>query len=120
MFSASFVQAATCKGVDRRSADVARERKEDRMSELRNNRERSRYEMEEDGLTAYADYRLQDARLYVDYVFAPPELRGKGAAGRLMAALAADARHKGLKITPVCGYAAAWLRRSAEFRGLVA
>jgi len=90
------------------------------MSELRNDRDRSRYEMDEQGLTSYADYRMQGDRLYVDYVFAPPSLRGTGAAGRLMAALAADARRQGLKITPICGYAAAWLRRSKEFRDLVA
>lgn len=90
------------------------------MSELRNNQERSRYEMVEQGLTSYADYRLEGDRLYVDYVFAPPELRGTGASGRLMAALAAEARKRGLTITPICGYAAAWLRRSHEFRDLVA
>lgn len=78
-----------------------------------------RYEMDEGGLTAYADYRKQGDRLYIDYVFAPPELRGTGASGRLMAALSADARAKGLKITPICGYAAAWLRRSEEFGDLV-
>ena len=90
------------------------------MSELRNNREQSRYEMDEAGATSFADYRLQGERMYIDYVFAPPQLRGTGAAGRLMAALAAEARDKRLKITPICGYAAAWLRRSHEFRDLVA
>jgi predicted GNAT family acetyltransferase len=90
------------------------------MSELRNNREQSRYEMEEGGLVSFADYRQQGDRLFVDYVFSPPALRGTGAAGRLMTALAADARSQGLKITPICGYAAAWLRRSHEFRDLVA
>ena len=89
------------------------------MSELRDNRERSRYEMDEEGLTSYADYRLEHGRLFIDYVYAPPALRGTGASGRLMAALAADARGKGLRITPICGYAAAWLRRSHEFRDLV-
>ena len=79
----------------------------------------ARYEMDEQGATSYADYRRQGERLYIDYVFAPPELRGAGASGRLMAALAADARSKALKITPICGYAAAWLRRSHEFRDLV-
>ena len=88
------------------------------MAELRDTGDR--YEMDEEGLTSYADYRLQGDRLYVDYVFAPPALRGSGAAGRLMAALAADARAKGLKITPICGFAGAWLRRSHEFRDLVA
>jgi len=90
------------------------------MSELRNDHQRSRYEMDEQGLTSYANYRLQGDRLFVDYVFAPPALRGTGASGRLMSALAADARDKGLKITPICSYAAAWLRRSQEFRDLVA
>ena len=47
-------------------------------------------------------------------------LRGSGAAGRLMAALAADARSKHLKLAPICSYAAAWLRRSHEFRDLMA
>jgi predicted GNAT family acetyltransferase len=89
------------------------------MSALRNNRELSRYELDEQGSTAFADYRLQGERLYLDYVFAPPELRGSGTAGRLMAAVASEARDKGLKITPICGYAAAWLRRSHEFRDLV-
>lgn len=89
------------------------------MNELRNDHVRSRYEMDERGQTSYANYRLQGDRLYLDYVFAPPELRGTGASGRLMAALAADARDKGLKIIPICGYAAVWLQRSAEFRDLV-
>ena len=87
------------------------------MTELRDTG--SRYEMDEQGLTSYADYRLDGARLYVDYVFSPPALRGTGASGRLMTALSQDARSNGRKITPICGYAAAWLKRSAEFRDLV-
>ena len=93
------------------------------MSELPPNALRDtgdRYEMDEEGLTSYADYRKTGERLYIDYVFSPVPLRGTGASGRLMAALAADAKAKGLKITPICGYAAAWLRRSHEFRDLVA
>jgi hypothetical protein len=89
------------------------------MSELRNNHDRSRYEMDEQGLTSWADYRLTGDRLYIDHVESPPPLRGTGASGRLMAAMAADAKARGLRITPICGYAAAWLRRSPEFRDLL-
>lgn len=78
-----------------------------------------RYEMDEQGLTSYADYRLQGERLYIDYVFAPPPLRGTGASDRLMKAIGAAARAKGLTIVPICGYASTWLRRSTEFRDLV-
>jgi predicted GNAT family acetyltransferase len=88
-------------------------------STLRNNTAQSRYEMDEQGMTSWADYRLSGDRLFIDHVEAPPALRGIGASGRLMAALAADARDRGLKITPICGYAAAWLRRSPEFRSLL-
>jgi predicted GNAT family acetyltransferase len=78
-----------------------------------------RFETREDGHVVYADYRQEPGRLYIDYVYAPPALRGSGASGRLMTAVATHARSEGLKITPICGYAAAWLRRSAEFRDLV-
>ena len=88
------------------------------MLELRDTGDR--YEMAEQGLTSYADYRRDGERLYIDYVFAPVPLRGTGASGRLMEAVAAEARRQNLKITPICGYAAAWLKRSREFRDLVA
>jgi len=78
-----------------------------------------RYEQDEQGLTSYADYRRKGDRLYIDYVFAPPPLRGSGASGRLMKAVSREARAQGLRITPLCGYAAAWLSRSDEFRDLV-
>lgn len=87
------------------------------MAELRDTG--SRYEMDEEGLTSYADYRRQGDTLYIDYVFSPIPLRGTGASGRLMAALAADAKAKNLRITPICGYAAAWLRRSHDYRDLL-
>ena len=87
------------------------------MSELRDTG--SRYEMDEQGLTSYADYRREPGRLYIDYVFAPPDLRGTGASGRLMQAVSQDARDKGLRITPSCGYAAAGQHRSSEFKDLV-
>ncbi len=87
------------------------------MAELRDTGER--YEMDEQGMTSHADYQLRDGRLYILYVESPPALRGTGAAGRLMSALLADVRKKGLKVTPICGYAAAWLRRSHEFRDLL-
>jgi predicted GNAT family acetyltransferase len=87
------------------------------MSELRDTGQR--YEMDEQGLTSWADYRREGQRLYIDHVESPMALRGTGAAGRLMAALSADARSKSLRITPICGYAAAWLRRSKAFSDLV-
>lgn len=64
-----------------------------------------------DGHVAHADYRREGDRLYIDYVFAPPELRGSGAAGRLMQGIMERVQAQGLKVVPVCGYAAAWLKK---------
>ena len=87
------------------------------MSELRDTGDR--FEWDEQGMTCYADYRLQADRLFIDYVYAPPPLRGTGASDRLMKALGAHARDRDLKIVPICGYAGTWLRRSPEFRALL-
>jgi len=89
------------------------------MTALRNDTARARYERDEQGLTSWADYRLQGDRLYLDHVESPVALRGTGAAGRLMEAVAEDARARGLKITPICGYAAAWLRRRRDYADVV-
>jgi len=73
---------------------------------------KSRYELEVDGLIAFADYQRSGQTLVIPHVEAAPALRGTGAAGRLMAKVAETARAEGMKITPLCGYAAAWLRRN--------
>lgn len=90
------------------------------MSTLRDNDARHRYEMDEQGMTCFANYERLPGRLVIEWVESPPALRGTGAAGRLMALVAEEARRNGWKITPVCGYAAAWLRGSKTYRDLVA
>ena len=87
---------------------------------LIDNTSKSRFELEEQGHTTYADYRLDQGVLHIKYVFAPEELRGSGAAGRLMQGIADDARSRNLKIIPICGYAASWLRRHPETADLLA
>ncbi|ACL58630.1 GNAT family N-acetyltransferase [Methylobacterium nodulans] len=86
---------------------------------MRDNTEQSRFELPVDGEIVFADYRRRDRNLAILYVYAPPKLRGTGAAGRLMAEIAAHARAESLKIVPLCSYAGAWLRRHAEHRDLV-
>ena len=90
------------------------------MTLLRDNAAEGRFEMEEGGHIVFADYRRVGGRLIIDHVEAPPVLRGTGAAGRFMEALAADARAAGERIVPLCGYAAAWLHRHPEHRDLIA
>jgi len=90
------------------------------MSDLVDNAERSRFELNVEGQTVFANYRRSEAVLTILWVEAPPALRGTGAAGQLMTLVAGHARSEGVKVVPVCGYAAAWLRASKTYRDLVA
>jgi hypothetical protein len=90
------------------------------MTEVTNNTAQSRYELTEEGETAFAAYRKGDGILTINYVESPQALRGKGTAGRLMEGVVASARAEKLKIIPICGYAAAWLRKHPENSDLLA
>jgi predicted GNAT family acetyltransferase len=90
------------------------------MTAVVDNKPLSRFELEENGDLAFADYSLKDGWLVLPHVEAAPPLRGTGAAGRLMEGVLAYARAEGLKVRPLCGYAAAYIRRHPEHRDLVA
>jgi predicted GNAT family acetyltransferase len=81
---------------------------------------RSRFELVEQGQVAFADYVLRDGVLVIPHVEAPVPLRGTGAAGRLMTGVLELIRERGLKVVPVCSYAAAFIRRHPEHQDLLA
>ena len=84
------------------------------MAEVTDNTVRRRFELAEAGGVAFADYRRDAGRLIIPHVEAPVSLRGTGAAGRLMEGVLSVARQEGLKVVPLCSYAAAYMRRHHE------
>ena len=86
------------------------------MPSVRDNRERSRFELDEAGQIVFANYRRQNSTLVIPYVEAPPALRGTGASGRLMEGIMVIARAE----VPLCGFASAWMRRHRQHRDLLA
>ena len=81
------------------------------MATVTDNTVSHRYEYTIGGETAFANYRLDGDTLVILYVESPQALRGTGAAGALMQGIVDDAKARNLKITPICGYAASWLRK---------
>ena len=79
------------------------------------NADESRYELNIDGKIVFADYRRQNGKVFIDHVEAPQELRGTGAAGKLMHSIMGDIQAKNMKAVPICGYAASWLRKHNEY-----
>ena len=84
------------------------------------NEAQGRYEQDFGDGVVYARCRLKDSVLYIDYVEAPPALRGTGAAGKFMKNLLEQVRAYGRTVVPVCGYAAAWIARHPEYQDLKA
>jgi predicted GNAT family acetyltransferase len=75
------------------------------------NTARSQYEMDVAGQTVFARYRRQDGQTLILHVEAPVNLRGSGAADRLMRSIVALAASQGTKLVPLCSYAVAWMKR---------
>ncbi|HEX3754052.1 MAG TPA: GNAT family N-acetyltransferase [Rhizomicrobium sp.] len=78
------------------------------------NKAEQRFELVENGLTVFADYRVRDGKYLLPHVEADPALRGTGAAGRLMAAIVEHARAQKLSLVPRCSYAMAWFKRHPD------
>jgi hypothetical protein len=78
------------------------------------NPSRGRFELEENGLIAFANYRRDARTVVIPHVEAPPALRGTGTAARLMAGIVDLARSEGFKIAPTCSYARLWFSRHKD------
>ena len=87
---------------------------------ITNNPPLSRFELIKNAYTAFADYKQDNGVLTIRFVFAPEELRGSGAAGDLMDGIVGYAAGQNLKIIPICGYAASWLKKHPEYAHLLA
>ena len=88
------------------------------MSTVIDNTAEQRFELDENGLIAFADYRVSGGQMVIPHVEAPPALRGTGVAGRLMEGVLTAAQERGLKVTPSCPYADAYIRRHKEWEDL--
>jgi len=88
------------------------------MHDVIDNSDRQRFELVEQGQTAFADYRTEAGRIILSHVEAPIGLRGTGAASRLMEGVLSIIRERGLKVAPVCDYAEAYMSLHPEFADL--
>ena len=80
---------------------------------------RSRFELTENGLTSFANYRRSGDVVTIPHVESPVAARGTGAAGRLMTEIARHARDNKLKVVPICSYAVAWFRKHPAYSDIL-
>ncbi len=79
-----------------------------------------RFELTVDGQVAFANCRRESGHWTISYVETPITLRGGGVAGRLMRGVLEEARRQGVKVTPLCAYAVAYMKRHPEYGDLTA
>ncbi|GAA1916736.1 hypothetical protein GCM10009716_27360 [Streptomyces sodiiphilus] len=81
---------------------------------------RSRFEARADGgLTGYLDYERGDDTVRYTHTFVSRSSRRQGIGGELVRGAMEDARHRGLKVEPVCGFVKEWIEQHPGYRELV-
>jgi hypothetical protein len=85
-----------------------------------NNAEAGQYELEVEGQTAFAAYRMEEGRIVFNHTVVPDELEGRGVGSALVKGALEDVRAKGLKVVPLCSFVKGWIERHEEAQDLLA
>ena len=89
-------------------------------STVTDNAAASRFELTEDGATAFADYHVRDGRLVFTHTEVPDRLSGRGVGSRLAEGALGLARARGLPVVAQCPFIAAYVRKHPEHQDLLA
>ncbi|MGJ0533267.1 GNAT family N-acetyltransferase [Methylocystis sp.] len=81
---------------------------------VRDNPEFSRFELDVDGETTLAYYRIDNDVMVFTSTQTPPRLRGQGVASELIRNALEFARARGLKVRGDCSFVVDYLRRHPE------
>jgi predicted GNAT family acetyltransferase len=90
------------------------------MASVRDNAAQSRFELDVEGSTAFANYRLTPQAVIITHTETPRALRGRGIATELVAGALQIIRSDGRKVVAGCSFVSDYLRRHPEFSDLVA
>jgi predicted GNAT family acetyltransferase len=88
-------------------------------SKVKNNTSAKRFEVEQDGHQAVAQYLLGDGTITFIHTFVPPQFRGQGVAAALARVGLAFARQEGLKVIPTCAYFESYMKAHPETKDLL-
>ena len=87
---------------------------------VRDNRTRSRFELDVEGGVAFANYRLTPQAVIITHTETPAALRGRGIASELVKGALDLIRADGHKVIAGCGFVVDYLRKHPEEADLVA
>lgn len=88
-------------------------------TEVRDNRDMQRFELEADGHTAAAYYRRTPGVITFTHTEVPPALAGRGIGSALARGALASARADGLKVVAKCEFIAGYIAKHPEYADLL-
>lgn len=90
------------------------------MIEVRDDKQRMRYEIFEDGaLAGFVQYNMRGGRLLLVHTEIDEAYGGRGIGTKLLEAALADVRERGLYVVPVCPFVERFIERHPEYDVLV-
>ena len=88
--------------------------------EMKHDKEQNRFVSYVEGYEAVVEYTLKDNVIDLYRTFTPPELRGKGVAGKLVKYALEYAKENNLKVIPTCSYVRGYIERHENYKELLA
>jgi predicted GNAT family acetyltransferase len=88
-------------------------------SEVKDNSQEKRFEIDVDGNLAVAEYQLEPDCIRFTHTVVPPELSGRGIGSRLAQACLKSAKDRELKVIPQCSFIAGYMKKHPEFQDLI-
>jgi uncharacterized protein len=88
------------------------------MAAVRDNKVRSRFELDVEGAVAFANYRLSPSTIIITHTETPSYLRGRGIASELVKGALELIRADGRKVIAGCAFVADYLRKHPEYADL--
>jgi uncharacterized protein len=90
------------------------------LNEVRDNRDRSRYELVVDGAVAgFVQYSMRGGRLILVHTEIDEARAGHGLASILVSGVLDDVRRRRLRIVPICPFVEGYIERHPEYDDLV-
>jgi predicted GNAT family acetyltransferase len=89
------------------------------MADIEHDPRSQRFTTSFEGHHAELAYEIADGRMVITHTNVPNEISGRGIASRLARAAFEHARDSGLRVQPMCSYAAGWAERHPEYRALL-
>jgi uncharacterized protein len=86
---------------------------------VRDNKARSRFELDVEGGLAFANYRLTPQAVIIIHTETPPALRGRGVASELVRGALVLIRADGHKVIAGCSFVVDYLRKHPEDADMV-